>query len=75
MSASRAYAALRRHLRAQERASRRDAARRARLALAHIRTGRFFLAIGELIEAEVAKAEAEARGESISFLRAASLDH
>jgi hypothetical protein len=66
MSPSHAHAALRHHPRAQERASRRDAARRARQALAHIRRGRFFLAIGELIEAEVAKAEADVHGQILA---------
>ncbi len=59
MSETPDIAALRRHLCAQERASRREAALHARRALACIRRGRFFLAVGELIEAEVAKAEAE----------------
>lgn len=60
MSATPNIVALRRSLRAQERASRRDAALHARQALACIRRKRFFLAVNELIEAEVAHHEAEA---------------
>lgn len=62
MSAVTNNAALRCHLRAQERASRRDAALHARRAMACLRRKRFYLAIGELIEAEVAHREVEAMG-------------
>lgn len=59
MSVTPNIAALRRHLRAQERASRKEADQRARRALAFIRGRKYFLAIGELLEAEIAKAEAD----------------
>lgn len=71
MNPSRAHAALRRHLRAQERASRRDAARHARRPLACIRRRMFFLAIGELIEAEVAHQEAEVVKRVVKAVRGA----
>ncbi|MCC6738225.1 MAG: hypothetical protein IT452_04205 [Planctomycetia bacterium] len=71
MSATPDIAALRRHLRAQERASRRDAALHACQALACIRRKRFFLAVTELIEAEVAHHEAEAVKRALDAMRKA----